>query len=225
MRHVILGDGILATELVRASGWDQISRKSSKMDFANLDSYALLIEDYDVIINCIAYTDTYAASKDLHWNINYKGVAELTDFCVFKNKKLIHFSTDYVYENSVENATEEDVPVHGKTWYAYTKLLADAYIELKASKYLILRGSHKLSPFTYKQAWIDQVGNFDYIEVMAKEYLRLIIQDAIGVYNVGTELKTMLDLAKNTNIDTVGAFAPSHVPRNVSMNTLKSQNK
>jgi dTDP-4-dehydrorhamnose reductase len=217
MQHIILGDGMLATELARVSGWDQISRKKNGLDFADLHSYALHLEKYDVIINCIAYTDTYSESKELHWNINYKGVADLADFCAFRNKKLIHFSTDYVYENSVDNASVSDVPVHGKTWYAYTKLLADAYIELKMTNYLILRGSHKASPFIYERAWIDQVGNFDYIEVMVKEYMRLIIGDANGIHNVGTELKTMLDLARLTNPNAVGAFAPSNVPHNVSM--------
>ena len=44
------------------------------------------------------------------------------------NKKLLQFSSDYVYGNSVSNASEEDVPVHAKTWYSYSKLISDAYL-------------------------------------------------------------------------------------------------
>ena len=33
-------------------------------------------------------------------------------------------------------ASENDIPIHGNNWYSYTKLLADAYIELKSKNYL-----------------------------------------------------------------------------------------
>ena len=60
--------------------------------------------------------------------------------------------------------TENDIPIHSDNWYSYTKLLADAYIELRSKNYLICRETHKPKPFPYESAWVDQIGNFDYID-------------------------------------------------------------
>ena len=132
---------------------------------------------------------------------------------------MVHISTDYVYTNSVNNASENDVPIHGDNWYSYTKLLGDSYVQLNENS-LILRGTHKQRPFPYNKAWLDQIGNFDYVDVMANLIKQLIEKEATGLYNVGTELKTMFNLAGDITPD----FAPINVPKNVSMNINKLKN-
>ena len=67
MAVLILGDGILATELVKQTGWRFISRKKNKLEFTQPESYSGLIEGYDVIVNCIACTDTYSTDKQKTW--------------------------------------------------------------------------------------------------------------------------------------------------------------
>jgi dTDP-4-dehydrorhamnose reductase len=64
---------------------------------------------------------------------------------------------------------------------------------------LILRSSFKPNPFPHDSAWIDLIGNFDYVDVIADLMIRLIKSQATGIYNVGTELKSIYDLAKRTN--------------------------
>ena len=91
---LILGDGLLGTELAKQTGWDFISRKKDGIDFTDFTSYREYIKDYDEIINCIAYTNTYDTEKDTHWNVNYKSVADLVTLCNILDKKLIHISTD-----------------------------------------------------------------------------------------------------------------------------------
>jgi hypothetical protein len=70
---------------------------------------------------------------------------------------------------------------------------------------------------------ISQVGNFDYIDVVSKIYIDLIEGDAQGIYNVGTELKTMYDLAKETRDDVVPTNIKFHdtIPLDVTMNLDK----
>jgi dTDP-4-dehydrorhamnose reductase len=226
---VILGDGLLGSELVKQTGWDYISRKKDKFDIRDYESYPkFFLENYnsvawwskyDVIVNCIANTSTYSYDKTLHWDINYKSVIKLTDFCSKYKIKLVHISTDYVYTNSVNNASEIDVPIHGNNWYSYTKLLGDSYVQLNEDN-LILRGTHKQQPFPYDKAWIDQIGNFDYVDVIASLVKQLIKKEATGLYNVGTELKTMYDLAG----DVIPIFSPETAPKNVSMNINKLKN-
>ena len=226
---VVLGDGLLGSELVKQTGWDYISRKKDKFDIQDYGSYyKFFLEDhnsvawwskYNTIVNCIANTNTYSDNKDSHWNINYKSVIKLSDFCSKHDIKLIHISTDYVYINSINNANENDVPIHGNNWYSYTKLLGDSYVQLNENN-LVLRGTHKQKPFPYNKAWIDQIGNFDYIDVMAGLIKQLIEKEATGLYNVGTELKTMYDLASKSNLVTPN-FKPSHAPPNVTMDINK----
>lgn len=221
MKVLVLGDGLLGSEIVKQTNWDYISRKKDGFDIRNRDFNFV---GYDTIVNCIAHTDTYSDNKENNWDINYKGVADLVDYCNIHNIKLVHISTDYVYTNSIANATENDIPIHGNNWYSYTKLLADAYIELKSKNYLICKGTHKPNPFPYTNAWIDQFGNFDYVDVIASLIINLIISNNFGIFNVGTELKSMFDLANKTNKIVQPSLKPEHVPNNLTMNISKLKN-
>jgi dTDP-4-dehydrorhamnose reductase len=231
MNIVVLGDGLLGTELVKQTGWDCISRKKDGFDITQPETFIFhFIENhngvafttkYDYIINCIAHTDTYSPNKELNWNINYKGVADLVDFCNKWKIKLIHISTDYVYTNSISEVSENDVPIHGNNWYSYTKLLADAYIELKSNNYLVCRETHKPNPFPYDKAWVDQVGNFDYVDTIAELIIRLIKGEASGIYNIGTKLKSIYNLACKTKKSILPSLKPNNIPSNTSMNINK----
>jgi dTDP-4-dehydrorhamnose reductase len=221
--RLILGDGWLGTELVKQTGWDYISRKKDGIDFRNIDSYKDHLFGYDEIINCIACTNTYDENKEESWNTNYKGVVDLADYLIGKDVKLVHFSTDYVYAKSKKNASEDDVPVHDGNWYTYSKIISEPYIELRLDKYLIMRSTHKPRPFKFKEAYINQIGNFDYIDIVSKIYIDLIEGDAQGIYNVGTELKTMYDLAKQSRDDVIPVNKMWHdtMPTDVTMNLNK----
>lgn len=221
MKILVLGDGLLGSEIIKQTGWDYISRKKDGFDITkdDFDFYG-----YDVIVNCVAFTNTYSNDKESNWEINYKAVADLVDYCNDYNIKLVHISTDYVYTNSISNATEEDIPIHGNNWYSYTKLLADGYVELKSLNYLILRESHKPNPFPYDNAWVDLVGNFDYVDVIASLIIDLIKLDKNGIINVGTELKTIRDLAVKTNKNVKSSLKPKNAPNDVSINIDKLTN-
>jgi len=223
-RYLILGDGLLGSEIQRQTSWDYISRKSSGLDFeTDFEKYCRKIDEYDVIVNCIAFTKTYSEDKETHWNINYRRTCDLVDYCCKNKKKLIHISTDYVYSGSVENATEEDVPVHCGNWYGYTKLISDAYVQLRSWRYLLIRTSFKLKPFPYEKAITTQIGNFDYVDVVASKIIELMNKNKDGVFNVGTEKKTIYELARQTNSDVLMSFEELHqtMPRNITMNVEK----
>ena len=221
MKVLVLGDGLLGSEIIKQTNWDYISRKKDGFDITK-DEFNFY--GYDVIVNCIAFTNTYSNDKESNWNINYKAVADLVGYCNNYNIKLVHISTDYVYTNSVSNASEEDIPIHGNNWYSYTKLLADAFIELKSHDYLILRESHKPNPFPYDHAWINLIGNFDYVNKIADIIINLIKLEQNGIINVGTDLKTIYDLALETNKNVKPTLKPKQAPEDVSLNLTKLKN-
>jgi dTDP-4-dehydrorhamnose reductase len=224
MKALVLGKGKLGSEIVKQTGWDYLSRAEHEITIDNFDEWKDRMSVYDVIVNCIGNTDTYSDDKEKHWKANYELVTFLAEFCDENNKKLVHISTDYLYQNSIEDAKETNECEFEHTWYMFTKLLADEYLKEHAKNYLICRLSHKPYPFPYESAWVDVVTNADYTPVIADLVIKLIEGGAEGLYNVGTERKTIYELAQRTNKNVLKSISPPHVPKNITMNLTKMEN-
>ena len=201
---------MLGSEIVNQTGWDYLSRKKDEIDVSEFDKWIDKLNDYNVIVNCIANTDTYSEDKEPHLNINYHFVKKLVKYCNQTSKKLIQISTDYIYANSENERRETDVPVHHSSWYGY-------------SKFLICRLSHKSKPFPYDKAWNDVMTNADYTPKIVKLVIELIKHNIEGVYNVGTSKKTIYSLALETK-EVQPISSPVKVPKNVTMNLDKLSN-
>jgi len=215
---LVLGDGLLGSELVKQTDWDFVSRKWGNFDINNLH---LISKGYNVIVNCIAHTDSYSKERDTHMDVNVRFVRDLIKYCNKHNIKLIHISSDFVYANNNFFAKEEDIPRCDNSWYAYSKVLADELIMLNSNDYLICRCSHKAKPFPYEKAWGNYYTNADYVDVISELIIKLINKGAIGIINVGTKAKTMLNLAKETKPNILGTLRPPYVPENVTMDLNK----
>ena len=100
-KFLILGYGLLGKEIYNQTGWRLHSRQKDGFDITDEDSFDKLSKiKCNTIINCIGHTNTYSKNRDKHWDVNYKGVASLVDFCNDRKIKLVHFSTNYIYSNS-----------------------------------------------------------------------------------------------------------------------------
>lgn len=218
---LILGDGLLGSEIINQSNWNYISRSKDNFDVKNFKHFKSKLLNYNTILNCIAFTKTYSLDENSHKKINYEFVKELTDYCNDEQKKLIHISTDYVYANSKNSRTEEDVCIPDENWYAKTKLMADEYVISNSDNYLLLRLSHKPYPFPYDFAWNDVFTCADYTPIISKHVIDLIEKDCFGVYNVGTQRKSIFELARKSNPDVKPIGAPNNIPKDVSMNLNK----
>lgn len=213
---LILGDGLLGSELVKQTNWNYISRKKDNITLDDIINDTNLLGNYNIIINCIANTNSYSKDKESHLEINYKFPILLSNLCNNNNKKLVHISTDFIYANNKTLPTEEDLPLPDHTWYAYSKLLADEYISLTNSNYLICRLSHKPNPFPYPQVW-DVKTNCDTVDKIAELVIKLINKGANGVYNVGTKDKSLKEIAPNSKI----VPPPDYVPKDTRMDLNK----
>jgi hypothetical protein len=200
-----------------------LSRKKDGIDIKNFNDWSHDMLPYDVIINCIANTNTYSDDEESMMYTNYLFPILLINFCEQTDKKLIHISTEYVYANSIENASETDVPSPDLNWYSVTKLLADTYIKSFSKNYLICRLSHKPYPCPYEEAWGDVLTNADYTPIISELVIKLIEGGASGLYNVGTEPKTIYDLALRTK-QVTKTISPDHIPKNVTMDLTKLKN-
>lgn len=232
MNPVILGNGLLGKEISSQTKWPIISRSQHNFDLRYPKNWTpqliaqehgvIFYSKYDTIINCMAHTDTYSKEKNLHWETNVQGVKNLINFCNKWNIKLVHISTDYAYAgNTTDNPTENDIPIPAENWYSYTKVLGDGIIELLSNNYLICRATHKPYPFPFKKAFVDRKGNFDYTPKIASLMIKLITNGAQGLYNVGTESKTILELAQQSDPNITPIHLPPGYPKDTSMSLDK----
>jgi len=225
MEVLVLGKGKLGSSISSIAGWTCVSRADG---FEAEDPTALhkyIPEGVDVIVNCVAHTETYSDDRDKHWSINYAFVQRLATYCEERGIKLVHISTDYVYANSTEHPTVETaVPVHAESWYAYSKVLGDAAVQLHTKNHLICRCTHKSRETSFEVAYIDRITNYAYTDEIAQMIVELINNGAEGVYNVGPKAQSAFDWLKSSVPGLVPGNTPPGLPRDTSMDVNKMNN-
>lgn len=95
----------------------------------------------DVIINCAAYTAVDACENewDTAYRINAIGPRNLAIAARETGAKLIHISTDYVFEGNADRPYTEFDAVHPVSAYGKTKLEGERFVRQFADRYFILR--------------------------------------------------------------------------------------
>ena len=113
------------------------------LDITNVDAVISMAKQYkpSAIINCAAYTavDKQESDVDLSYKINAIGPRNLAIAATEVGAKLVHVSTDYVFDgNGTRPYTEFDktgpVSVYGKT-----KLAGEEFVKQFAEKFFIVR--------------------------------------------------------------------------------------
>ena len=217
---LIIGDGLLGSELKKIAGWDNISRNNGTFFITGKEAIKKhFISEYDIIVNCIANTDTYSDDYDAHVDVNYLFAAHLSEACRDLNKKLVQISTEYVYANSSSPTSEDDIAIPHDSYYALTKLLADEYVKLRNNSYLICRLLHKPNDFYYPKVW-DVKTTGDKVNKIAKIVIELINKNAEGIFNVGTGDKDLCELSPDSEV----IDPPAYVPKDTRMNLSKLNN-
>lgn len=219
--RIILGDGLLGSAVIGQTGWQYVSRSKDGIDITKPGWKQHIPSDTTEIINLIANTNTYSGNWNKMFDVNYRAVISLVDFCNQRGIKLIHYSTDYVYIDSRHPAKETFKAKPQKTPYAMSKLLADEYIVKHCDNYLICRGSQKPDPFPYDKGFTDVIGNFDYPDNIAELFIQLIRENATGIYNIGTDPKSVYELAQQTNQNVKPTEAPEDFPKDLTMDLTK----
>jgi dTDP-4-dehydrorhamnose reductase len=103
----------------------------------------------DFCVNCAAYTNVEASesNKDLAFQVNAEAVRSLSKQCKFYQTKLIHISTDYVFDGLKQSPYLETDSTHPINVYGASKLQGEAMIAEFMDQYFILRTSWLYSEF------------------------------------------------------------------------------
>jgi dTDP-4-dehydrorhamnose reductase len=114
----------------------------TQLDISNRGDVKSLISSFrpDVVLNAAAMTNVDHCERDREqaWKINVTGVEHLVEICRRINAKLIHVSTDYVFDGKNGNYKEED-RVNPINYYGKTKLAGENVIVSSGIDYAILR--------------------------------------------------------------------------------------
>ena len=113
-----------------------ISQKSRIEDF-------ILNNNINIILNTAAYTDVNKAEieKEKANLINSFGVKNLVELSEKYHCKLIHFSTDYVYDGVSSELLDESTSTNPINYYGKSKREGEVFIEKSFSESIIIRTS------------------------------------------------------------------------------------
>ena len=138
---IVLGKGgQLASELEFLKSKDQnwAFLSIDQLDICDKDAVLRYLKNNscDVIINCAAYTAVDKAEEEIEacYNVNFKGVENLLGSINLNNTKLIHISTDYVFDGNKsipynEKHTASPNGVYGKSKLAGEKAISDSKVK------------------------------------------------------------------------------------------------
>ncbi|MFF2822592.1 bifunctional dTDP-4-dehydrorhamnose 3,5-epimerase family protein/NAD(P)-dependent oxidoreductase [Arthrobacter koreensis] len=203
-RILVLGaDGQLGKALRKTYDGDASVEFAGRAEFDLADpaSYERNWKNYSAIINAAAYTAVDAAEtpegRRIAWEINVSAVARLARVAAQNRLTLVHVSSDYVFDGTVQTHTEDE-PFSPLGVYGQTKAAGDAVVSVVPQHYIV-RTSWVIgegSNFVRTMASLaergispsvvnDQIGRLSFTEDIAAGIAHLLASGApYGTYNL-----------------------------------------
>jgi dTDP-4-dehydrorhamnose reductase len=208
------GSGMLGSALARrlaVDGRECVAASRQQLDLMLPDSIATALESIapDAVINAAAFTDVNRAElpecRREVFGVNADGPAALARACAARGAKLVHISTDYVFDGAdktpyLEGAATGPVQVYGES-----KLAGERAVLASAASALVVRASTLYGPGRiarphYIDAIREQLRTRDVLEVvelpvasptltldLAEGVVRLLDVGAGGIVHVANE--------------------------------------
>jgi dTDP-4-dehydrorhamnose reductase len=223
--------GSVLIPLLKAAGWTVEAPSSTSVNILEPETLARFLESFQpaMVLHLAAYTDVAKAEKDqdLCWKVNVEGTRNVARVANQINARMVHISSDYVFDGERGNYLETDTP-NPSNYYSLTKLVAEE-ASRQARDLLIVRTSFKESVWRYPMAFMDQFTSADFVDVIASELLLLLKHLELvqtEVLNLVTERKSVFELAvqRNPTLQPGSRLdAKVHIPPDVSLNIGKWQ--
>lgn len=120
-----------------------INTDVDELDITSIDAVMKLVKEVNpyAIINCAAYTavDACETNQDIAFKVNTIGPRNLAIAARETGAKLLHVSTDYVFDGTKETPYYESDPICPQSVYGSTKAEAEKMVQQMADRYFILR--------------------------------------------------------------------------------------
>lgn len=153
MRCLVLGGtGMLGRAVVteaRSRGWAALGLSHAQADLEGRDALLEWAERFrpEVVVNCAAYTKVDAAEADREraFAVNGDGVANAAALAERAGARLVHVSTDYVFDGAARAPYREDAPTAPLSAYGESKLAGERRA-LAWERSLVVRTSWLFGP-------------------------------------------------------------------------------
>jgi dTDP-4-dehydrorhamnose reductase len=142
--------GVELKTVFSARGWDVLGFARAKVDISdpNEVEHTLAQSDPALVINAAAYNQVDVAEKEPLTALMVNGLAvrNLAIACRQIDAKLIHFSTDYVFDGLAGRAYTEHDETRPLGAYAVSKLAGELYARAYSDNVLVIRTSGVYGP-------------------------------------------------------------------------------
>ena len=153
MKIVVVGaGGRLGAALMREyrEKYDVGGFNRAQLDLASLNDVRKKLDatNFDVLINAAAFTnvDACETERDRAFLINAEAPAILAEICDAKGAKLIHFSTDYVFDGEKRAPYTEQDQANPISVYGESKLAGERNVLEAKNGHLVVRVSWVFGP-------------------------------------------------------------------------------
>jgi len=179
MRIVILGvGGRLGAALLREyqNKFDVVGFTHSQLDLAKPDQIHAKIDNlaFDVLINAAAFTnvDLSESKSDEAFVINAEAPEVLAESCRDKGAKLIHVSTDYVFDGEKRQPYVEDDAANPISAYGESKRAGEKFVLASSDRHLVVRVSWVFGPDrpSFVDAMIKRAREAEKIDAIADKW-------------------------------------------------------
>jgi dTDP-4-dehydrorhamnose reductase len=144
-RWLVVGaGGMLGTDLVARltdAGTDVVGLRRADLDVTDAAAVAQAVMGFDVVVNATAWTavDDAETQEAAAFAVNATAVAHLARATHAAGARLVHVSTDYVFDGTATTPYAEDAPVDPRSAYGRTKAAGEWAVRAEAPDHLIVR--------------------------------------------------------------------------------------
>jgi dTDP-4-dehydrorhamnose reductase len=179
MKIVIIGaEGRLGAALVREyrDRFEVAGFNRAQFDLSNSDYIRKKVRgtNFDVLINAAAFTnvDLCETERDRAFMINGEAPGVLAEICREKGAKLIHFSTDYVFDGEKRAPYTEDDEVKPISVYGESKLAGEKNVLAADGWHLVVRVSWVFGPDrpSFVDSMIKRAQEHEKVEAIADKF-------------------------------------------------------
>jgi len=179
MKIVILGaGGRLGAALLREyrDKFDVAGFNHTQLDLSDLGAVREKLQgiSFDVLINAAGFTrvDLCETQPDRAFLINAEAPRVVAEICDETNARLIHFSTDYVFDGEKHEPYTEDDEANPISIYGKSKLAGENNVLAAKSQNLVVRVSWVFGPDrpSFIDAMVQQAQENDEVDAVADKF-------------------------------------------------------
>lgn len=208
---------VMATHKSESLHLKTVSCGFSFLDITDRKSVHEVVRNFepDVIINCAAMThvDKCETDRESCWKINVDGVRYLAEMSKSLGIRLVHVSTDYVFDGRQGPYTEEQ-RVNPLSYYGKSKLASENEVLSAGIAHIIFRTmvvyGYGIGTKSNFALWLvnelksgrpvrivtDQIGNSTLVDDLAEAIYRGVERSVNGIYNAaGRDIGSRFDFA------------------------------